>query len=402
MDTHLLDTIDPNLLGERIAESRRARRLTQQQVADALDLSRATVVATEKGERRPKARELAALSRLFGRPVADLVAEKSLTGEISFVAYFSNALRSFTASEASALGQAIERFERFCRWYVELEEMLGSALPRRWPEPYDISDTPIDRAAEEVAISERNRLGLGDGPIANLADLLESDMGIRIVPLAMDGVPIRTMYVTTDRHGACIAVNATRPEDWLALDIAHAYAHFLTDRERPSICLAGTSGRAARTERFADAFAGAFVMPAAGIQRRFEAIRRAKHGKPISAADVLMLASLYRVPLRATARRLEDLRLLPAGVSGRLGRHGHPDERSASDGVRFTARYTTLAVQAFEAALLTEGQLAERLGTDTLGARAIAEALTEGYRTGQDGQEERVSLDLSADLLGAD
>lgn len=398
MDTHVLDTIDPNLLGERIAESRRARRLTQQQVADALDLSRATVVATEKGERRPKARELVALSRLFGRPVADFVADRPLTGEPSFIVHFGRPLKALPAGEAEALVPAIERFERHCRWYAELEGALGSPLPRRWPEPYDIAGTPIDRAAEEVATSERNRLGLGDGPVSNVADLLEADVGLRIVPIDMGGLPVGTMYLTTERYGSCIAVTEAHSEDRQGIDVAHAYAHFLTDRQRPEICLTGRQGRISKEERFADTFAGAFLMPAASVQRRFEAIRRTKRERPITPADVLMLASLYRVPLRAMARRLEELKLLPTGISLRLDQSGGSREPAASQRPRFTARYTTLAVQAFEGGLLTEGQLAERLGTDILGARLVVEEMTGGYRS----DDEPVSLDLSADLIGAD
>jgi len=399
MEADVLDTIDPHLLGERIAESRRARRLTQQQVADALDLSRATVVATEKGERRPKARELVALSRLFGRPVGDFVAARPLNGEPGFIVHFDRALKTLSTEATEGLGPAIERFERHCRWYVELEEMLGAPHPQRWPEPYDIEGTPLDRAAEEVAISERNRLGLGDGPVSNLADLLESDVGLRVIPVEMGGTEVTTMYLMTARYGACIAVNEARSGD---IDVAHAYAHFLTNRQRPEICQSRTPGRMSHEERFADAFASAFLMPASGVQRRFEAVRRAKRGKTITPADVLMLASLYRVPLPAMARRIEDLRLLPAGTSRRMEQPGISGERPVSHGSRFTTRYTTLAVQAFEEGLLTEGQLAERLGTDIIGARAIVEGLTEGYRTGRDGHAERVSLDLSADLLGAD
>ena len=397
MDTSILSTIDPHLLGERIAESRRARRLTQQQVADALNLSRATVVATEKGERRPKARELVALARLFGRPVADFIAERPLTGEPSFVVHFESTLKSLPAGEVESLGPTIEQFERFCRWYVEMEEALGSPLPRRWPEPYDIAGTPVARAAEEVAISERNRLGLGDGPVANLADLLEADVGLRIVPVDMGDASIAAMYLTTERYGGCIAIDGAHPADRQGIDVAHAYAHFLTDRQRPEVCVAGRSGRISREERFADAFAGAFLMPAAGVQRRFEATRRTKKERPVTSADVLMLASLYRVPLRAMTRRLMDLRLLPSVAASRLVQPDGPREHAASTPSRFSARYTTLAVQAFEEGLLTEGQLAERLNTDILGARAIAEELTDSYRNPGEG----ISLDLSADFFGS-
>ncbi len=53
MNQRLLHTIDPEVLGERIASARRARYLTQQAVADVLNVARTTVVAMENGKRRP-------------------------------------------------------------------------------------------------------------------------------------------------------------------------------------------------------------------------------------------------------------------------------------------------------------------------------------------------------------
>ena len=58
MDKHLLTSIDPAIIGERLAEARRARGLTQQQAAEFLDVARTTITAMEKGERRPRAVEL--------------------------------------------------------------------------------------------------------------------------------------------------------------------------------------------------------------------------------------------------------------------------------------------------------------------------------------------------------
>src|SRR5829696_4853818 len=69
----ILETIDPAVLGERLAEARRARRLTQQQVAEHLGVARTTIVAMEKGDRRPRPGELVALARFYGRSVGELV-----------------------------------------------------------------------------------------------------------------------------------------------------------------------------------------------------------------------------------------------------------------------------------------------------------------------------------------
>jgi transcriptional regulator with XRE-family HTH domain len=49
VDRHVLGTIDPTVIGERLADARRARRLTQQQAAEALGVARTTVTAIEQG-----------------------------------------------------------------------------------------------------------------------------------------------------------------------------------------------------------------------------------------------------------------------------------------------------------------------------------------------------------------
>ena len=50
MDKHLLTSIDPVVIGERLAEARRARGLTQQQAADVIDVARTTLpVASAAG-----------------------------------------------------------------------------------------------------------------------------------------------------------------------------------------------------------------------------------------------------------------------------------------------------------------------------------------------------------------
>jgi transcriptional regulator with XRE-family HTH domain len=43
--------VDPRILGQRIAEARKARGKTQEEVADFLECSRPTYIAIEKGDR---------------------------------------------------------------------------------------------------------------------------------------------------------------------------------------------------------------------------------------------------------------------------------------------------------------------------------------------------------------
>ena len=80
-------------------------------------------------------------------------------------------------------------------------EMLGAPLPQRYPEVYDISGSSPEGAAEEVAASERNRLGLGDGPIDDLWGLLEGDVGLRAFAFPMKSSNIAGMFNYTSEYG---------------------------------------------------------------------------------------------------------------------------------------------------------------------------------------------------------
>src|ERR1700722_9647293 len=67
-----LESIDPRILGQRIAEARKARGKTQEEVADFLQCSRPTYIAIEKGDRPAKSDEIGTLAGFFGRKVYDL------------------------------------------------------------------------------------------------------------------------------------------------------------------------------------------------------------------------------------------------------------------------------------------------------------------------------------------
>ena len=67
------DTIDPRILGQRIAEARKARGKTQEEVADFLECSRPTYIAIEKGDRLAKSEEIVKLASFLGRKVHELV-----------------------------------------------------------------------------------------------------------------------------------------------------------------------------------------------------------------------------------------------------------------------------------------------------------------------------------------
>ena len=102
--------------------------------------------------------------------------------------------------------------------------------------------------------------------------------------------------------------------------MAHEYGHFLTSRYSSEISILGRRGRIPAEERFADAFARCFLMPATGLRRRFNQIRSAE--ARVTAADICRMAYYYFVSVEAMTLRLEELRLLPSGTWDRLKDRG--------------------------------------------------------------------------------
>src|SRR6266851_9174735 len=64
---------NPRTLGQRIAEARKARGKTQEEVADFLECSRPTYIAIERGDRLAKSEEIVKLASFLGRKVNELV-----------------------------------------------------------------------------------------------------------------------------------------------------------------------------------------------------------------------------------------------------------------------------------------------------------------------------------------
>ena len=177
MQQHVMETIDPRVLGQRLQEARKARNLTQQDVAESLSVARTTITALEKGERRPRPDELIQMARLYGRPVSDFVGSKEPIAD--FAVQFRTAVSNAASPGAQQeLEQAVQEFQRLCEDYRYLEHLSGASLRQNYPPQYSTGWTTPEDAAEEVATSERNRLGLGDGPILSLRETLESDVGV--------------------------------------------------------------------------------------------------------------------------------------------------------------------------------------------------------------------------------
>lgn len=367
----------PALLG-RLRTARKAKRITQQKAADHLKVSRTTLVAIEQGKRRIRFHELVDLANLYCRSVNELLRPVPISED--FVAQFR--AKADIMVKGEHLEAAITMLQELSDDYLEIERVSGAALPQRYPPEIGIQRTSPSEAAESVALSERNRLGLGDGPLLELRKMLENDVGLRIFAIPLPG-RVAGVFTYSSLYGACIAINANHPPERQRWTLAHEYAHFLVSRSQSEVTVLGGYKRSPTIERFADAFAENFLVPSAGIKRRFHDIRQTRRGG-ITPADLLSLADFFQVSFQAMGLRLENLNLIKKHSLDKLLDDGFKVTEARqllniptrpADTEVLPARFRYLAAMSWIQGALTEGQLARLLRVDRTTARRIVAKL---------------------------
>ena len=402
MGAKILEEIDPRVLGARLQDARRSAGLTQQVVADRMEMARTTIVAIEKGERRITPTELIRFAKLYLRHVSDFVGRRAHAE--GFVAQFRSNERQALEQNREYEQVAIELQER-SEDYAELERIGGVAGPRKYPPVYETTGSTIDQVASDIAAAERNRLGLGDGPIGNLRERLEAEVGLRIFYFAMPS-KIAGAFAYNEDLGACVAINSNHPRDRRQWSLAHECGHFLMHRYQAEITILLERRMQTAKERVADAFAENFLMPLAGLNRRFTDLHRSSP-KGVTLGDIVSLANLYQVSVQALVLRLETLRRIAPGTWERLVTEGFEVQKAqhllgidANPPIKdlFPQRYVALAVSAFRNGDLSEGQLAKYLRSDRLSSRLIVEELQNRIHREFEGDFTGLELDLAQPL----
>ncbi len=376
MATNALDKIDPRELGQNLKLARDQRGLRQEDAAKLINVARTTLTAIEQGKRRIKIDELIKLVEAYGRSVSDFVRPRPVARDFH-VQFRGPAHAKSLENNKVSISQS--DFQEMCRDYLELETIMESPLVRIYPTEYQVSGLSANRAAEGIATQERNRLGMGDGPLPILRTVFEQDVGLRIFYMRFTDSNFSEMYYYDNELGGCLAVNQNHPEERRRWSLAHGYAHFLVHRFQPALFYESSYQR----EQFADFFAKYFLMPTSGLTRQYNNLLQSKNKPTIG--DLCVLANYYGVSLSALVRRLEDLGVAPNGTWERLRDRGiKVREAQKQLGLApipeqsqlLPLRYQYLAVEAFEEGKISEGMLAKFLRVDRLEARQITQVLS--------------------------
>jgi Zn-dependent peptidase ImmA (M78 family)/DNA-binding XRE family transcriptional regulator len=373
--------LESPILIERLRRAREDRGLSQDEAASRLGVARTTLVAIEAGERRLRAEELLALASIYEEPLDALLREDPAPRHLA--AQFRTAAGKLP--EHADLRAAASELQHLSEDYFELERIVKAPLSARYPDPVTTSGDP-DRSGRVLAEDQRLRLNLGDGPLPHLREVLENEASMRIFAIPLPS-RIGGLFGFDAELGACVAMNAKQPWERQRWSLAHEYAHFLTRRDRPEITVVLSEyRRVPSSERFADAFARHFLLPAEGVRRRWE-LAVTDAGGDATAGLLLQQADWWGVSFQAFALRLEGLKLVRPGTFESFASRGFAVEegrallglpaREADDRL-LPRRYRLLALSAFADGLLSEERLARFLRADRVSARALVAASANG------------------------
>jgi Zn-dependent peptidase ImmA (M78 family) len=222
-----------------------------------------------------------------------------------------------------------------------------------------------------AAEQERARLATGSVPIANVAELLETQ-GIRTAQLSLPR-DVSGLMLAEPRIGIFVVTNAENSYVRRRFSAAHEYAHALLDRERLGIV--SRDRDASLTETRANVFAAHFLMPAQGVQHQIEILGKGsdatKAQREIQLYDVVQLSHYFGVSRLAALFQLLNLKLISQvqfddlrGQEEKAGKRlsrllALPSPDDDLEKREFRHRFLGLAIEAFRRQNISLGKLHE-------------------------------------------
>ena len=381
--------IRPEELGIKLRQARTLKRFTQEAAATRLAIARTTLVAIEAGKRSVSSGELRAFAELYDTPESELLNRDEMPLELS-IQFRSGITNTLLDEEAIVAGM----LNRLANSALQIEALLNLPPPSVDLPAIVLSKSgSLEQQAEDAALGLRSRLGIGQGPIQNLAALMESEMGLRVFERPLPS-KIGGAVAYDDKVGGFVLLNSKHPLFRRRVSAGHEVGHILLRKPGVIVDLEDHEPEG-REERFCNLFAVAFLMPGAAVRRKAHELKDLFG--TFSIRQLLMLAIFFSVSIEAATRRMESLGLLSRGTytrlkSQRIGnehRRRVAEENLADEGPAFSPRTLMMAGVAYDRELLSEQQLASMLELSLVEVRSALE----------EQQHDRDAVGLALDLV---
>jgi Zn-dependent peptidase ImmA (M78 family)/transcriptional regulator with XRE-family HTH domain len=396
--------IDQQELGKRLREARDTCGLTQEDVAENLGVSRATVAQMELGNRSVSGLELSKLAYLYARDIQDFVAPNFAEDDVMHALF-----RSGTEAGGDGVKLALRDCIALGRELSNLEDLLkinrSVATVASYPYPLPKSKWEAIQNGAQVALEERRRLGLGSAPVGDPVALLEGQ-GVRtgMVPMPAE---VSGLMISHPKVGLFIVVNRDHAPVRQRFSWCHEYSHVLLDRDARGLVSRVTERDDLREVR-ANSFAANFLMPEDGVRQFIGSLGKGAtsriHAKvfdeldvvpvdsrtdpgtqEIQLYDIVQVAHFLGVSVLSALYRLLNLKLITEpefsrmkeleGTSQRLAELlALPPVAKVDHAAEFNRRFLGLALEALRRESISRSKFVE-LAQQVGGSRENAEEL---------------------------
>src|SRR5271154_6884481 len=229
----------------RLSLARKRRGFTMTRLAGLIDVTAKAVSDYEKGEYPPSDETLARIATATRFPIG-FFSGCDLHEPTPDTASFRSMSRMTAGQRDAALGAGALAFL--------LNDWVESRFDLPPPDLLDLRDEQPEVAASVM----RQHWGLGERPIKNMVHLLEAK-GVRVYSLAENSVEVDAFALWHSKT-PFVFLNTLKSAEHGRFDAAHELGHLILHRH------AAPSGQQA--EQDANAFASAFLMPAASVRAR--------------------------------------------------------------------------------------------------------------------------------------
>jgi len=345
-------------VGLQLRRARKSLGLSVVEAAQTIDVAESELLAWERGIARPTIEQLWVLADLYHRGSDYFLKDIPALPE---AATFRSDLVHSIQDLPTPAKLALVRFDELCRASANLEAAVGEHRRVTFRRDH------VDAAPDDLARTERARLGLGDSPIRDLRATL-SETGVRVFVLPLPGLPPQELSGLSWWHpeyGPCVLVNGRNNVGRRAFTLAHEYAHLLRSGD------AVGCGFMVETpeERYANRFASNFLMPETSVAVAFNKTVGVPHTDPTD-YQLGSLASRFGVSLEAMGWRLESMHLVRHGfTSEQIERwEARPFRGRGARGPRWRKQlgedFVSLAMAAYDSGQVSSAKLAKYFGLD--------------------------------------
>ena len=309
-------------IGRRLKAARDRAGLTQQQMADRLGLKHRQIVAKiEDGERSLNANEFIMAMDILGVDLDYFTDAFRLEGEGEF------SFRTSPGVSPSVVDEFERRAGRWIAMYRELSREQGQR-PRWLGHTLHLRRTSSFEDAMAAGEAVADRFDLGRRPAERLRAVMEDRLRVLVLnvdaPRGVSGAASRIPGLS------CVLINRREPEGRRNFDMAHELFHLLTwdamPPERTEAVEVPRRGKGWRTEKLAEHFAAAVLMPGPIVREYWESTRPSadphdrlnEGGAELRVSAVAYKWRLHNLDLLSKREidALDDRRLIANSLSG--------------------------------------------------------------------------------------